>query len=98
MKTLITFAALALLASPVWAHDLDNNPDLSQSITNVHAPHFPHIKGDSHGPERGEGDLYGSILLDVQAGERHVPHTPGDSHEPEKGDGDTYGSVLNDLG
>lgn len=98
MKSLIAIAALAFLASPAWAHDQDGNPDLSQSITNVHASHFPHIDGDEHGPERGEGDQYGSILLDLQAGERHVPHMPGDNHAPERGEGDNYGSILNDLG
>ncbi len=96
MKTLIAFTALTLLAAPVLAHDLDGT-DMELSITNVHADHFPHADGDRHGPERSGGDLYGSILLDLAAGESHVPHTPGDSHEPERGDGDTYGSILNDV-
>jgi hypothetical protein len=94
MKTIIAFTTLALLVAPVWANHQDNNSDLKQSIINVHESHFPHVDGDSHDAERGSGDNYGSILLDMQAGENHVPHTPGDSHEPEKGDGDTYGSVL----
>ena len=93
MKTLIAFTALALLASPVLAHDLDGT-DMEQSITNVHADHFPHVDGDSHEAEKGEGDTYGSILFDLDAGAGHVPHTPGDSHEAGEGVGDTYGSIL----
>lgn len=97
MKTVIAFTTLTLLVAPAWASHQNNNPDLSQSITNVHASHFPHVEGDSHGPEKGEGSLYGAIVLDLQAGERHVPHGPGDSHEPEKGEGDTYGSAINAM-
>lgn len=97
MKTLIAFTALTLLAAPVLAHDLDGT-DMEQSITNVHADHFPHADGDRHGPERSRSDaFYGSILLDLDAGESHVPHTPGDRHEAEPGVGDTYGSILNDV-
>lgn len=73
MKSIIAIAALAFLASPAWADHLNDNPDLGQSILNVHASHFPHVDGDEHGPARGEGDQYGSIMLDLQAGERHVP-------------------------
>lgn len=96
MKTVIAFTTLALLVAPAWAYHQDSYLDLNQSITNVHESHFPHMAGDSHGPERGGGDDYGSILLDVQAGETHVPHKPGDDHAPEKGSGDTYGSVLSE--
>ena len=64
MKTAIAFTTLALLASPAWASHQDNNPDLKQGITNVHESHFPHVAGDSHEPERGRGDSYGSVLLD----------------------------------
>lgn len=95
MKTAIAFTTLALLVAPAWASHQDVDPDLKQSITNVHESHFPHVAGDSHDAARGDGDMYGSILLDVQAGERHVPHKPGDSHASEKGNGDAYGSVLN---
>lgn len=94
MKTTIVFTTLALLAAPVWAAHQDSNPDLKQSITNKHTNHFPHVAGDSHQPERGKGEAYGSIFLDIQAGEQHVPHKPGDAHAPEKGVGDAYGSVL----
>jgi len=69
MKTAIAFTTLALLIAPAWASHEDNNPDLKQSILNVHESHFPHVDGDSHAPERGHGDKYGSILLDVEAGE-----------------------------
>lgn len=86
--------ALALLAAPVWAHDMNGNPDMQQSILNVHDSHFPHRAGDSHEPENGTGDSYGSVLLDVGS---HTPHQPGDNHEPEKGHGDAYGSVLHDV-
>lgn len=96
MKTVIAFTTLALLVPPAWAYHQDSYSDLNQSITNVHDSHFPHIAGDSHEPERDGGDDYGSILLDVRAGEAHVPHKPGDDHVPEKGSGDTYGSVLNE--
>lgn len=96
MKSVIAFATLTLMVAPAWAYHQDSNPDLRQSITNVHESHFPHVAGDSHEPDRGSGEMYGSILLDVQAGAPHVPHKPGDSHEPDKGSGETYGSVLND--
>ncbi|WP_296639160.1 hypothetical protein [Thiobacillus sp. 65-1402] len=89
MKSIITFTTLVLLVAPAWAYHQDNDPDQKQSITNVHASHFPHVEGDSHAPERGEGDAYGSILLNIQAGERHVPHKPGDNHAAEKGNGDS---------
>ncbi|MDP1645366.1 MAG: hypothetical protein Q8L71_07665 [Thiobacillus sp.] len=95
MKSAIAFITLALLAAPAWAYHQDSDPDLKQSITNVHENHFPHIAGDSHDPERGDGDMYGSILLDIQAGERHVPHKSGDNHSSEEGSGDFYRSVLN---
>ena len=45
MKTAIAFTALALLVTPVWAYHQDSNPDLKQSITNVHENHFPHVAG-----------------------------------------------------
>jgi hypothetical protein len=95
MKSAIAFTALVLLAAPVWAYHQDSDPDLKQGITNVHGGHFPHVTGDSHEPERGRGDTYGSLLSDIQAGEQHVPHKPGDTHAPEKGVGDDYGSVHN---
>lgn len=95
MKYAIALTALALLAAPVWAYHQDSDPDLKQSITNVHGSHFPHVAGDSHEPESGRGDTYGSLLSDIQAGEQHVPHKPGDTHAPEKGVGDDYGSVHN---
>ena len=96
MKSAIASITLALLVTPAWAYHQNSTPDLQQSITNVHDSHFPHAAGDSHEPERGVGDVYGSVLLDFQAGEAHVPHKAGDSHAPEKGNGNTYGSVLND--
>ncbi len=95
MKTAIAFTTLALLIAPAWASDQNSNPDLKPGITNVHGSHFPHVSGDSHEPERGSGDAYGSVLSGIQAGEQHVPHTPGDTHAPEKGMGDAYGSVHN---
>jgi hypothetical protein len=94
MKFATAFTALAFSISPAWAYHLNSNADQAQSIINVHDSHFPHAAGDSHGPEKGGADIYGSVLLDGQS-ERHVPHAPGDSHAPEKGSGDAYGSVLN---
>lgn len=64
MKSAIAFITLALLVAPALADDKSGNPDLKQGITNVHGSHFPHVAGDSHEPERGSGDSYGSILLD----------------------------------
>ncbi|PIP01567.1 MAG: hypothetical protein COW48_09755 [Hydrogenophilales bacterium CG17_big_fil_post_rev_8_21_14_2_50_63_12] len=94
MKNTIALATLALLVSPAWAHDLDANPDLKQSILNVHVYVYPNKPGDSTAPAKGVGDAYGSVLLDKGS---HTPHKPGDTHEPEKGTGDTYGSVLKDV-
>jgi hypothetical protein len=96
MKSAIAPITLALLVTPAWAYHQNSNHDLQQGIANVHDSHFPHADGDSHEPERGAGDLYGSLLLDPQAGEAHMPHQAGDSHAPEKRSGDAYGSVLND--
>ncbi len=97
MKTSIALTALALLASPVWAAHFDANPEMAQSILNVHSAPFPHQPGDTHEPERGSGDTYGSILLDLH--ESHTPHPrTSHSHAPEKGKGDTYGSILLDIG
>lgn len=88
------FKSKARLAVPVWAHDMSGNPDMQQSIRNAHDSHFPHQPGDSHEPEKGSGDSYGSVLLDAGS---HTPHRPGDNHEPEKGRGDTDGAVLHDV-
>lgn len=94
MKTAIALTTLALLATPAWANHYDGNPDMSQSILNVHAAHFPHKPGDTHERERGRGETYGSILLDVKK-ESHTPHPRAShSHAPEKGKGDLYGSIL----
>ena len=94
MKRSHTFLAAAILAiatSPVFAHDWDGNPDMAQSILNDHNSGFV---GTSFSPaklERGTGDIYGWIVLDVQAGDIRP------SAGPEKGFGDSYGSILNDL-
>lgn len=77
MKIAIAFTTLALLVAPAWASDQDSNPDLKLGITNVHGSHFPHVSGDSHEPERGSGESYGSVLLDDQP-TGHVPHKQGD--------------------
>lgn len=66
MKTLIAMITLSLLAAPALARHQDDDPEQQQSITNIHADHFPHTPGDNHDPERGEGEEYGSILLDVE--------------------------------
>ncbi|KVW94208.1 hypothetical protein [Thiobacillus denitrificans] len=87
MKAIITFTTLVLLVAPAWAYHQDNDPDQKQSITNVHASHFPHVEGDRHDPERGEGDAYGSILLNIQAGERLFPTSPAIAMRPAKGMG-----------
>lgn len=94
MKVFIPFAVLAFAATSALANHSDGNPELQQSILNVHDSHFPHKAGDSHEPAKGSGNTYGSVLLDQGT---HTPHTAGDSHEPEKGQGDTYGSALHDL-
>jgi hypothetical protein len=77
MKTAIAFTTLALLVAPAWASDQNSNPDLKLGITNVHDTHFPHVSGDSHEPERGSGDSYGSVLLDDEPS-GHAPHKRGD--------------------
>jgi hypothetical protein len=96
MKTTFAIAVLALTAQPAFADNWDGNPDMERSILNEHRGGYVGTSFVSGAAERGGGDSYGSILHDIQAGERHVPHQSGDSHAPEKGNGDTYGSVLND--
>lgn len=96
MKKLASLAILAFAATSAFANNWDDNPDMQQSILNDHASGFV---GTGYAPgqlERGTGDTYGWIVLDVQAGESHVPHMDGDSHGPEKGFGNAYGSILND--
>lgn len=84
MKSAIAFTTLALLVAPAWADDKSGNPDLKQGITNVHDTHFPHVAGDSHEPEKGSGDSYGSVLLDDQPS-GHVPHKKGgNSHRTDE--------------
>lgn len=95
--THLAAAILAIAAAPVFAHDWDGNPDMAQSILNDHSSGFVGTGFSPAKLERGSGDTYGWIVLDVQAGESHVPHKSADGHGPEKGFGDTYGSVLNDL-
>lgn len=85
-RTVLVAAILAISSSGAFAHDLDGNPDLRQSILNQHGKASATAK-----LERGRGDLYGSVLLDLWAGDT-LP-----SAGPEKGDGDTYGSILYDL-
>lgn len=95
--TYLTAAILAIAAAPVFAHDWDGNSDMEQSILNDLSRGFV---GTSFSPvslERGYGDTYGWIVLDVQAGESKASHTGSNSHGPEKGFGDSYGSILNDL-
>lgn len=94
-KYYLALTTLALLASPTWAKHLDDNPDVQQSILNVHDGHYPHAASDTgHGPAKGSGDTYGSVHLDLGS---HFPHQPGDRHDPEAGKGDNYGSVLLDI-
>ena len=83
--------ALALAVSPAFASNWYGVPDMEQSILNVHASGFVGTGFSSGKVERGTGDTYGSILLDVKAGDIRP------SAGPEKGQGDTYGSVLHDL-
>jgi hypothetical protein len=93
MNKLITLAALALLSSPVIAHDWDGNPDMEKGILNVHPEAFVGTSFSSRESvrERGEGEAYGSVLLDVAAGKI------GTSGAREKGEGDAYGSILLDV-
>lgn len=94
MKSFHTFlgiVTLALAATPVLASDWDDNSDMRQSILNDHSAGFVGTGFSSGKLERGYGDTYGAVLLDVQAGDGRP------AAGPEKGQGDSYGSVLNDL-
>jgi hypothetical protein len=94
IHSFISSVALVVAFSPVFAHDMDGNPDLKDSILNMHDSHFPHQPGDMHAAAKGSGDTYGSVLLDKGP---HTPHQPGDTHKSEKGKGDAYGTILNNL-
>lgn len=91
MSKLITLAALALLSSPVLAHDWDGNPDMQQSILNDHPEAYVGTSARESIRELGEGDSYGQVLLDVSAGK------VGKNFGREKGEGDSYGSILLDV-
>ncbi|MDD5366614.1 MAG: hypothetical protein PHR30_14850 [Gallionellaceae bacterium] len=86
-------AALALAAAPALAVNLDGNADLDQSILNDHGnTGYVGTSFSSGRMERGHGDLYGSILLDVRAGN----NTGGAGMTSDQGD--AIGSFRNDLG
>ena len=89
--TILTTTILALAASPVFAHDWDDNAEMRQSILNDHSSGYVGTSFSSARLERGSGDTYGWIVLDARAGISRP------SAGPEKGYGDAYGSVLNDL-
>jgi hypothetical protein len=91
MNKFITLAALALLSSPAIANDWDGNPDMDKSILNVHPEAYVGTSFRESVRERGEGDAYGSVFLDVAAGKI------GKSDAREKGEGDAYGSILLDV-
>lgn len=95
MKRTPIFAATTILflaAAPALAGQWDDNPDLRQSILNdVTSTGFVGTSLSTSKMERGSGDTYGWVVLDVQAGD--VRPSAG----REKGSGDTYGSILNDL-
>ncbi len=89
--TFLSAVVLALATSSVFAHDWDGNPDMQQSILNDHTSGFVGTGLSASKLERGGADNYGSILLDVQAGDIRP------AAAAEKGIGDSYGSILNDL-
>lgn len=92
IHTVLATAILALATTSVFAGQWDDNPDMRQSILNdITSAGFVGTSFSSAKPERGSGDTYGWVVLDVQAGDVRA------SNALEKGYGDSYGSVLNDL-
>ena len=86
--TFLGAIVLALAAAPTFAGTWDNNPDMQQSILNDLSGGLVGTSISTGKVERGTGDMYGSIVLDVRAGD--VRHSAG----AEKGKGDAYGSVI----
>lgn len=94
IHTVFGTVILAFAAAPVFAVNFDGNPDLDQSILNDHGnPGFVGTSFSAGKAERGTTDNYGSILLDLRAGQAMSTTGPA-----EKGQGDNYGSILHDVG
>jgi hypothetical protein len=90
MKFAIASFSVALLAAPVWAGHFESNPDLQQSILNVHQSQHPIWPESYSGMSGGVGTTEGTgstdsdrtremepVLGDPDSGTRVAP-TPGD--------------------
>ncbi len=81
MKTIIAFAAAALISGAAGAANFENGDSYGSVL-------FDDVASSSHAVQPGVGDAYGSVLFDTVA---------GDTGEPQKGENDAYGSILNDI-
>ncbi len=84
LSTTLLGSIVALTFSISVAQAFDSNDDLYGSVLfdqTIEAPH-------NHAIQPGVGDAYGSVLLDVSAGE---------TGEPQRGENDEYGSILLDI-
>lgn len=86
MKKIIALFAASLLSTGALAGDFNGNPDLERSPLNDHGGGAP-----SAPAQPGEGDLYGSLLLE---GAPHVHKCA----VTQRGEGDRYGSILLGVG
>lgn len=88
MKKMIAIAGLAMLTTAASAHDEHFGTD-GEMYNNPLVDHG--VAEETGYVQRGEGDMYGSILL----GNDHA-HKKGEGAQ--KGEGDQYGSILVDIG
>ncbi|ODU85642.1 MAG: hypothetical protein ABT21_15105 [Thiobacillus sp. SCN 65-179] len=89
MKTIITFTTLVLLVAPAWAYHQDNDPDQKQSITNVHASHFPHVTLRGTGmPRKGVKAMHMVRSCSIfRRASGMFPMSPAITIQPKKGMG-----------
>lgn len=93
MKYAIASFSVALMVAPVWASHFDHNPELQQSILNVHQNQFPVWPESYSGMSGGVGTTEGMGGTPSDSTAREVEPVLGDPDsgtrvEPIPGDPD----------